>query len=116
MDLTLKPAAKRMVTLLPTDILGVLAINSLMAWSWRYLGRVDPLPVANQLLTALPVDVLVARGIKLAGGFCFALFPLVAIFVGWKQSLSPPWCSDDPCSRALFHILTLNPSKSLLAW
>lgn len=35
---------------LPTDILGVLAINSLNGvWSWRYLGRVDPhLSVASK--------------------------------------------------------------------
>ncbi len=51
-------------------------------WSWRYLGRVDPyLPVAsNQLLTALPVDVLGSLG-ELSSPVvsAFALFPLVAI-------------------------------------
>ncbi|EFE6879344.1 hypothetical protein GEO04_08760 [Escherichia coli] len=65
---------------LPTDILGVLAINSLMAFGlgaiWGVLILTCLLPV-NQLLTALPVVS------------AFALFPLVAIFYqfGWKQSL-----------------------------
>ncbi len=60
---------------LPTDILGVLAINSLMAFGlgaiWGVLILTCLLPV-NQLLTALPVDVLGSLGgIKLAGGFSF---------------------------------------------
>lgn len=59
---------------LPTDILGVLAINSLMAFGlgaiWGVLILTCLLPV-NQLLTALPVDVLGSLGIKLTGGFSF---------------------------------------------
>ncbi len=49
---------------LPTDILGVGDKQPDGVWSWRYLGRVDLtclLPV-NQLLTALPVDVLGSPG------------------------------------------------------
>ncbi len=50
---------------LPTDILGVLAINSLMAFGlgaiWGVLILTCLLPV-NQLLTALPVDVLGSLG------------------------------------------------------
>lgn len=50
---------------LPTDILGVLAINSLMAFGlgaiWGILILTCLLPV-NQLLTALPVDVLGSLG------------------------------------------------------
>ncbi|EHR9368134.1 TPA: hypothetical protein HI054_001707 [Escherichia coli] len=78
---------------LPTDILGVLAINSLMAFGlgaiWGVLILTCLLPV-NQLLTALPVDVLGSLG-ELSSPVvsAFALFPLVAIFYqfGWKQSL-----------------------------
>ena len=78
---------------LPTDILGVLAINSLMAFGlgaiWGILILTCLLPV-NQLLTALPVDVLGSLG-ELSSPVvsAFALFPLVAIFYqfGWKQSL-----------------------------
>ncbi|MBA0956330.1 YhfT family protein [Escherichia coli] len=91
---------------LPTDILGVLAINSLMAFGlgaiWGVLILTCLLPV-NQLLTALPVDVLGSLGelsspVDVLGSLgelsspvvsAFALFPLVAIFYqfGWKQSL-----------------------------
>ena len=49
---------------LPTDILGVLAINSLMAFGLGAIWGVlilCLLPV-NQLLTALPVDVLGSPG------------------------------------------------------
>ena len=78
---------------LPTDILGVLAINSLMAFGlgaiWGVLILTCLLPV-NQLLSALPVDVLGSLG-ELSSPVvsAFALFPLVAIFYqfGWKQSL-----------------------------
>ena len=69
---------------LPTDILGVLAINSLMAFGlgaiWGVLILTCLLPV-NQLLTALPVDVLGSLG-ELSSPVvsAFALFPLVAIF------------------------------------
>ena len=70
---------------LPTDILGVLAINSLMAFGlgaiWGVLILTCLLPV-NQLLTALPVDVLGSLG-ELSS-------PVVSA------------CADDPCgSRAL---------------
>ncbi len=67
---------------LPTDILGVLAINSLMAFGlgaiWGILILTCLLPV-NQLLTALPVDVLGSLG-ELSSPVvsAFALFPLVA--------------------------------------
>ena len=78
---------------LPTDILGVLAANSLLAFGlgavWGVLLLTCLLPV-NQLLTALPVDVLGSLG-ELSSPVvsAFALFPLVAIFYqfGWKHSL-----------------------------
>ncbi len=78
---------------LPTDILGVLAINSLLAFglgaAWGVLILTCLLPV-NHLLTALPVDVLGSLG-ELSSPVVagFALFPLVAIFYqfGWKHSL-----------------------------
>lgn len=78
---------------LPTDIIGVLAVNSLLAVglgaAWGVLVLTCLLPV-NQLLTALPVDVLGALG-ELSSPVvsAFALFPLVAIFYqfGWKSSL-----------------------------
>lgn len=78
---------------LPTDILGVLAINGLMAFTlgavWGVLILTCLLPV-NHLLTALPVDVLGSLG-ELSSPVvsAFALFPLVAIFYqfGWKNSL-----------------------------
>ncbi len=67
---------------LPTDILGVLAINSLMAFGlgaiWGILILTCLLPV-NQLLTALPVDVLGSLG-ELSS-------PVVFYQFGWKQSL-----------------------------
>ncbi len=51
---------------LPTDILGVLAINSLMAFGlgaiWGILILTCLLPVNQLLLTALPVDVLGSFG------------------------------------------------------
>lgn len=78
---------------LPTDILGVLAFNSMMAFGlgaiWGVLILTCLLPV-NHLLTALPVDVLGSLG-ELSSPVvsAFALFPLVAIFYqfGWKNSL-----------------------------
>ncbi|MDU4311529.1 MAG: YhfT family protein [Klebsiella michiganensis] len=78
---------------LPTDILGVLAANSLLAFGlgavWGILILTCLLPV-NHLLTALPVDVLGSLG-ELSSPVvsAFALFPLVAIFYqfGWKSSL-----------------------------
>lgn len=78
---------------LPTDILGVIAVNSFLAFGlgaiWGILILTCLLPV-NQLLTALPVDVLGALG-ELSSPVvaAFALFPLVAIFYqfGWKSSL-----------------------------
>ncbi len=78
---------------LPTDILGVLAINGMMAFGlgalWGILILTCLIPV-NQLLTALPVDVLGSLG-ELSSPVvaAFALFPLVAIFYqfGWKSSL-----------------------------
>lgn len=109
---------------LPTDILGVLAINSLMAFGlgaiWGVLILTCLLPV-NQLLTALPVDVLGSLG-ELSSPVvsAFALFPLVAIFYqfGWKQSLiaAVVVLMTRVVVVRYFHILTLNPSKSLLAW
>ena len=68
---------------LPTDILGVLAINSLMAFGlgaiWGVLILTCLLPV-NQLLTALPVDVLGSLG-ELSSPVvsAFALFPVVVL-------------------------------------
>ncbi|NLS52520.1 YhfT family protein [Hafnia alvei] len=78
---------------LPTDILGVLAFNGVMAFGlgaiWGILILTCLLPV-NHLLTALPVDVLGSLG-ELSSPVvsAFALFPLVAIFYqfGWKSSL-----------------------------
>lgn len=78
---------------LPTDILGVLAMNSLLAFGlgaiWGILILTCLLPV-NHLLTALPVDVLGSLG-ELSSPVvsAFALFPLVAIFYqfGWKHSI-----------------------------
>ncbi len=78
---------------LPTDILGVLAMNSLLAFGlgaiWGVLILTCLLPV-NHLLTALPVDVLGSLG-ELSSPVvsAFALFPLVAIFYqfGWKHSI-----------------------------
>lgn len=78
---------------LPTDILGVLAFNGMMAFGlgaiWGVLILTCLLPV-NHLLTALPVDVLGSLG-ELSSPVvsAFALFPLVAIFYqfGWKNSL-----------------------------
>ena len=78
---------------LPTDILGVLAANSLLAFGlgavWGVLILTCLIPV-NHLLTALPVDVLGSLG-ELSSPVvsAFALFPLVAIFYqfGWKSSL-----------------------------
>lgn len=78
---------------LPTDILGVLAFNGVMAFGlgaiWGVLILTCLLPV-NHLLTALPVDVLGSLG-ELSSPVvsAFALFPLVAIFYqfGWKNSL-----------------------------
>lgn len=78
---------------LPTDILGVLAINSWLAFGlgaiWGILILTFLMPV-NHLLTALPVDVLGSLG-ELSSPVvsAFALFPLVAIFYqfGWKKSL-----------------------------
>jgi len=78
---------------LPTDILGVLAANSLLAFGlgavWGVLILTCLIPV-NHLLTALPVDVLGSLG-ELSSPVvsAFALFPLVAIFYqfGWKNSL-----------------------------
>ena len=78
---------------LPTDILGVLAFNGMMAFGlgaiWGVLILTCLLPV-NHLLTALPVDVLGSLG-ELSSPVvsAFALFPLVAIFYqfGWQNSL-----------------------------
>ncbi|MCG2877756.1 YhfT family protein [Obesumbacterium proteus] len=78
---------------LPTDILGVLAFNGMMAFGlgaiWGVVILTCLLPV-NHLLTALPVDVLGSLG-ELSSPVvsAFALFPLVAIFYqfGWKNSL-----------------------------
>ncbi|NEY26769.1 hypothetical protein G4V03_01285 [Escherichia coli] len=78
---------------LPTDILGVLAFNGMMAFGlgaiWGVLILTCLLPV-NHLLTALPVDVLGSLG-ELSSPVvsAFALFPLVAVFYqfGWKNSL-----------------------------
>lgn len=78
---------------LPTDILGVLAFNGMMAFGlgaiWGVLILTCLLPV-NHLLTALPVDVLGSLGeLNSPVVSAFALFPLVAIFYqfGWKNSL-----------------------------
>lgn len=88
---------------LPTDILGVLAINSLMAFGlgaiWGVLILTCLLPV-NQLLTALPVDVLGSLEIKLAGGFCFCTVPAGGDFLSvWLEAKSDRCrgCADDPC-------------------
>lgn len=78
---------------LPTDILGVLAINGWLAFGlgavWGILILTSLIPV-NHLLTALPVDVLGSLG-ELSSPVvsAFALFPLVAMFYqfGWKSSL-----------------------------
>lgn len=78
---------------LPTDILGILAANSLLAFGlgavWGVLILTCLIPV-NHLLTALPVDVLGSLG-ELSSPVvsAFALFPLVAIFYqfGWRSSL-----------------------------
>lgn len=78
---------------LPTDIIGVLAINSYLAFGlgmvWGVLVLTSLLPI-NTLLTSLPVDILGALG-ELSSPVisAFALFPLVAIFYqfGWKLSL-----------------------------
>jgi len=78
---------------LPTDILGVLALNGWLAFglgaAWGVLILTCLIPV-NRLLTALPVDVLGSLG-ELSSPViaAFALFPLVAIFYqfGWKSSL-----------------------------
>lgn len=78
---------------LPTDILGVLAFNGVVAFGlgaiWGILVLTCLLPV-NHLLTALPVDVLGSLG-ELSSPVvsAFALFPLVAIFhqFGWKNSV-----------------------------
>lgn len=78
---------------LPTDILGVLAINGWLAFGlgalWGILILTSLIPV-NRLLTALPVDVLGSFG-ELSSPVvaAFALFPLVAIFYqfGWKNGL-----------------------------
>ncbi|HAG1966885.1 TPA: hypothetical protein G8R56_005186 [Salmonella enterica] len=78
---------------LPTDILGVLAINGWLAFGlgalWGILILTSLVPV-NHMLTALPVDVLGSFG-ELSSPVvsAFALFPLVAIFYqfGWKNSL-----------------------------
>ncbi|PLR39577.1 hypothetical protein CYR55_06770 [Chimaeribacter californicus] len=78
---------------LPTDILGVLALNGWLAFglgaAWGVLLLTCLIPV-NGLLTALPVDVLGSLG-ELSSPViaAFALFPLVAIFYqfGWKSSL-----------------------------
>lgn len=78
---------------LPTDILGVLAINGWLAFGlgalWGILILTSLIPV-NHLLTALPVDVIGSFG-ELSSPVvaAFALFPLVAIFYqfGWKNSL-----------------------------
>ena len=74
---------------LPTDILGVLAANSLLAFGmgaiWGVLILTCLLPV-----NPLPVDVLGSLG-ELSSPVvsAFALFPLVAIFYqfGWQRSL-----------------------------
>ncbi|XPE69816.1 YhfT family protein [Shigella boydii] len=78
---------------LPTDILGVLAINSLMAFGlgaiWGMLILTCLLPV-NQLLTALPVDVLGSLG-KLSRRWFLLLHSSrwwrIFYQFGWKQSL-----------------------------
>lgn len=78
---------------LPTDILGVLAINGWLAFGlgalWGILILTSLIPV-NHLLTSLPVDVIGSFG-ELSSPVvaAFALFPLVAIFYqfGWKNSL-----------------------------
>ncbi|MGL4860575.1 MAG: YhfT family protein [Enterobacteriaceae bacterium] len=78
---------------LPTDIIGVLAFNSYLAFAlgaaWGILVLTSLVPI-NQILTALPVDILGSLG-ELSSPVisAFALFPLVAIFYqfGWKQSL-----------------------------
>lgn len=95
---------------LPTDILGVLAINSLMAFGlgaiWGVLILTCLLPV-NQLLTALPVDVLGSLGgIKLTGGFSFCTVPVGGDFLPvWLEAKSDRrrGGTDDPCGgSALF--------------
>lgn len=67
-----------------TDIFGVLAINSLMAFGFGAIWGVlifTCLLLVNQLLTALPVDVLGSLGaLSLLVVLAFALFLLVAIF------------------------------------
>ena len=78
---------------LPTDIIGVLAFNSYLAFAlgmaWGVLVLTSLVPI-NTLLTALPVDILGSLG-ELSSPVisAFALFPLVAIFYqfGWRHSL-----------------------------
>lgn len=78
---------------LPTDIIGVLAVNVWLAFIlgaiWGILVFTSLQPI-NQLLTSLPVDIIGALG-ELSNPVvsAFALFPLVAIFYqfGWKQSV-----------------------------
>lgn len=92
---TLKQVCLTRLLFLPTDILGVLAMNSLLAFGlgaiWGVLILTCLLPV-NHLLTALPVDVLGSLG-ELSSPVvsAFALFPLVAIFTSLAGStaLSP---------------------------
>ncbi|ROP59011.1 uncharacterized protein YhfT [Enterobacter sp. BIGb0383] len=78
---------------LPTDIIGVMAINIWLAFAlgaiWGILVFTSLEPI-NHALTSLPVDIIGALG-ELSNPVvsAFALFPLVALFYqfGWKQSL-----------------------------
>ncbi|MCK8563916.1 YhfT family protein [Yersinia ruckeri] len=78
---------------LPTDIIGVLAINSYMAFAlgaaWGILALTS-LPAVNTALTSLPVNFIGSLG-ELSSPVisAFALFPLVAIFYqfGWKTAV-----------------------------
>lgn len=78
---------------LPTDIIGVMAVNIWLAFAlgacWGVLVFTSLEPI-NNTLTSLPVDIIGALG-ELSSPVvsAFALFPLVALFYqfGWKQSL-----------------------------
>ncbi|CNL20628.1 YhfT family protein [Yersinia alsatica] len=78
---------------LPTDIIGVLAINSYLAFAlgaaWGILALTS-LPAVNTALTSLPVNFIGSLG-ELSSPVisAFALFPLVAIFYqfGWKTAV-----------------------------
>jgi len=78
---------------LSTDIIGVLAVNGLLAFglgaAWGILVFTS-LPAVNTVLTALPVDFIGSLGeLSTPVISAFALFPLVAIFYqfGWRERL-----------------------------